>query len=91
MSRQGFELGGVSVRPGERTIVNIPLPGLYTETTVGMPVHVVHGRREGPTLFVSAAVHGDEINGVEIIRRILRAQEFGEDLGDVSTLMNDDD
>ena len=70
MARQAFELGGVSVRPGERTIVNIPLPGLYTETTVGMPVHVLHGRREGPTLFVSAAVHGDEINGIEIIRRI---------------------
>jgi predicted deacylase len=52
-------------------VVDIPLPGLYTETTVNMPVHVVHGRREGPTLFVSAAVHGDEINGVEIIRRLI--------------------
>jgi predicted deacylase len=71
MARQGFELGGVSVRPGERTIVNIPLPGLYTEPTVDMPVHVLHGRREGPTLFVSAAVHGDEISGVEIVRRLL--------------------
>ena len=36
-----------------------------------MPVHVVHGRRPGPVLLVSAAVHGDEINGVEIIRRLL--------------------
>ena len=37
-----------------------------------MPVVVVHGRKPGPRLFVSAAVHGDEILGVEIIRRLLR-------------------
>lgn len=71
MVRQGFELGKALVGPGERTIVDVPLPGLYTETSVNMPVHVLHGRREGPTLFVSAAVHGDEINGVEIVRRLL--------------------
>lgn len=39
-----------------------------------MPVRVIRGKRDGPTLFVSAAVHGDEINGVEIIRRLLRLQ-----------------
>ena len=69
--RQDFELEGVVIRPGERHVVNLPLPGLYTETSVNMPVHVLHGKREGPTLFVSAAVHGDEINGVEIVRRLL--------------------
>ncbi|MBF0266486.1 MAG: succinylglutamate desuccinylase/aspartoacylase family protein [Gammaproteobacteria bacterium] len=36
-----------------------------------MPVHVIHGKKDGPVLFISAAIHGDEINGVEIIRRIL--------------------
>lgn len=71
MARQDFELGGNSVRPGQRAVIDVPLPGLYTETPVNMPVHVVHGRREGPTLFVSAALHGDEINGVEIVRRLL--------------------
>jgi len=37
-----------------------------------MPVKVIRGRRAGPVLFVSAAIHGDELNGVEIIRRLLR-------------------
>jgi predicted deacylase len=37
-----------------------------------MPVHVVRGKRSGPRLFISAAIHGDEINGVEIIRRLLK-------------------
>ncbi|NCA70149.1 MAG: succinylglutamate desuccinylase/aspartoacylase family protein [Sphingobacteriia bacterium] len=60
-----------AVRPGERARVDIPLPNLYTTTPVYMPVHVIHGRRPGPRLFVTAAIHGDEINGVEIIRRLL--------------------
>jgi len=71
VARSDFEIQGVRVKPGERAVVGVPLPGLYTETTVNMPVHVVHGRRDGPALFVSAAVHGDEINGVEIIRRLI--------------------
>ena len=41
-----------------------------------MSVHVVHGRRPGPTLFVSAAVHGDEVIGVEIARRLMRAPQL---------------
>ena len=45
---------------------------LSTHTPVNMPVHVIHGRREGPVLFVCVALHGDEINGVEIIRRLLQ-------------------
>ena len=36
-----------------------------------MPIHVVHGRNPGPCLLVCAAIHGDEINGVEIVRRVL--------------------
>ncbi|MBU0680326.1 MAG: succinylglutamate desuccinylase/aspartoacylase family protein [Proteobacteria bacterium] len=37
-----------------------------------LPVHVVHGKKDGPVLFISAAIHGDEINGVEIVRRLLK-------------------
>jgi predicted deacylase len=37
-----------------------------------MPVQVLHGRKEGPVVFICAAVHGDEINGVEVIRRLAR-------------------
>ncbi len=42
-----------------------------------MPVHVIHGRQAGPVLLVCAALHGDEINGVEIIRRILTTKSIG--------------
>lgn len=43
-----------------------------TNDNLAMSVNVLVGRRPGPTLIVSAAIHGDEINGVEIIRRLLR-------------------
>ncbi len=66
-----IEIAGVTVKPGSRQSIDIPLPSFYTNSSVNMPVHVIHGRRPGPVLLVSAAVHGDEINGVEIIRRLL--------------------
>jgi predicted deacylase len=66
-------IGGQEIRPGSRQIVELQLPLLYTHTPVMMSAQVIRGRREGPRLFVSAAVHGDEINGVEIIRRLVRS------------------
>jgi len=68
---KSITLGGVTVEPGNRQYIDLPLPPLYTHTSVSMPVHVISGRKAGPILFVSAAIHGDEINGIEIIRRLL--------------------
>ena len=67
-----FEFAGARVAPGSRRTLDLPAGHLYTHTPLTIPVQVVHGRRPGPCLVVSAAVHGDEINGVEIIRRVLR-------------------
>ncbi len=67
-----FILGGVDIPPGERATIELPLARLYTVTDTMLPVHVVRGRRDGPRLLVCAALHGDEINGVETIRRLLR-------------------
>ncbi len=55
-------------------MIDIPVARLSNNTPVTLPVHVIHGRRSGPTLFVSAAIHGDEILGVEVIRRLLNAK-----------------
>jgi predicted deacylase len=65
-------IGETIVGPGERVSINLPIADLYTGTSVSMPVKVVSGKRAGPTLFVCAAIHGDELNGVEIIRRLLK-------------------
>ena len=69
--QSAIEIGGVTIKPGSRQSVDIPLPSFYTHSSVNMPVHVVHGRKPGPVLLVSAAIHGDELTGVEIVRRLL--------------------
>lgn len=71
MARGPFEIAGHQVKPGSREMVEIPVAKLYTHTPLNIPVEVVHGRRDGPVLMVCGAIHGDEINGVEIIRRVL--------------------
>ncbi len=67
-----FEIGSFVIPPGSRLSVDLPFSLLSNHTPMTLPVHVVHGTRPGPVLFISAAVHGDEVLGVEIIRRILR-------------------
>ena len=66
-----FSLGDVDVQRGQRATVDLPVSTLSNHTHVTLPVHVVHGEAPGPTMFLSGAIHGDEIQGVEIIRRIL--------------------
>lgn len=61
-----------SIAPDSRVMIDLPLPRLYTHALMTMPIHVIRGKKPGPRLFVSAAIHGDELNGVEIIRRLLK-------------------
>jgi predicted deacylase len=71
-TREPFVIGGVSVAPGKRATIDLPISVLFDHTPMTLTVRVVHGREPGPVLLVCAAVHGDEINGVEVIRRLLR-------------------
>lgn len=71
-SNTSIEIGGTTISPGQRVTVDLPVADLYTSTSLHMPVEVICGRKPGPVMFVSAAVHGDELNGVEIIRRLLK-------------------
>ncbi|NNG13074.1 MAG: succinylglutamate desuccinylase/aspartoacylase family protein [Halobacteria archaeon] len=72
MATQGIHIGDVAIAPGESVTVELPMASLYSHAPMTLPVQIVRGMRDGPRLFVSAALHGDEINGVEIIRRLLR-------------------
>lgn len=66
-----FRLGAAAIEPGQRATVDLPVSTLSNHSHVTLPVHVVHGEAAGPAIFLSGAIHGDEIQGVEIIRRIL--------------------
>ncbi|MCD0173137.1 succinylglutamate desuccinylase/aspartoacylase family protein [Micrococcus luteus] len=70
-ARAPFAFGGVEVAAGRRHELSLPISQLVTGADVTLPVHVLHGREDGPTVWVSAAIHGDEVAGVEIVRRVL--------------------
>src|SRR5262245_47426569 len=68
-----LRIGGREVRPGAVERIFLTVSEHYTATPVKVPVTVIRGRRRGPVLFLTAAVHGDELNGVEAVRRIMTA------------------
>lgn len=65
-------VGGQSVAPGSMARLEIPVARLPLHTMLNLPVTVVNGRSDGARLWLSAALHGDEINGMEVIRRVVR-------------------
>ncbi|WP_133137154.1 succinylglutamate desuccinylase/aspartoacylase family protein [Legionella rowbothamii] len=71
MSKANIVIGKEEIKPGQQKTVFLPLPELYDWTPMSLPIHVINGVEEGPALCMTAAIHGDEINGVEIIRRLL--------------------
>ncbi|MCC5855707.1 MAG: succinylglutamate desuccinylase/aspartoacylase family protein [Idiomarina sp.] len=68
---QPFVMGDVTIAPGESATVQLPAARLYNDTPLDLHVEVFHGARRGPVLLVCAAIHGDELNGIEICRRLI--------------------
>lgn len=77
-SASAFRVGDTSVPPGERCLISLQVAKLTTSQPVTLPVIVQRGTEPGPVMFVSAALHGDEIIGVEIIRRLLKLSALSE-------------
>ena len=71
-----LKIGKTSIKRGKRVNLSLEVAALYDHTPLSIPIEVIRGKEGGPTLFISAAVHGDELNGVEIIRRILKRKEI---------------
>lgn len=76
MKREPFRMAGKTIAPGSSGIIDLPVSVLSDHTPMSMSVHVLHGKLDGPTVFVSGAIHGDEIIGVEIVRRLIRAPQM---------------
>lgn len=72
MHNKDIIIGGEKIKPGETKDVSLFVAKLYDFTDVFMPVKIIRGREDGPRLFVCATIHGDEVNGIEIIKRLLR-------------------
>ncbi|SHF78378.1 hypothetical protein SAMN04487965_2692 [Microbulbifer donghaiensis] len=73
---ENFKIGGVSISRGETRRIDLPVVRLYTDTEMAIPVYVQRGKKSGPTMFVCAALHGDELNGIEIISRLIGSRSL---------------
>ena len=66
-----FIINGTEILRGQNKIVNFNVARLPSNTLIDLPVYVYRAKRKGPKLLISAGMHGDELNGVEIIRRLI--------------------
>ncbi len=70
LNKELITVGSEKIAKGERKIIQLEVGSLYDYTPLSIPVEIIRGKDDGPSLFISAAIHGDEINGVEAIGRI---------------------
>ena len=71
MTRPPLSIGSATARAGTTAEGELFVARQISGTSVALPIRLVHGADDGPTVWISAAIHGDEIGGVEIIRRAL--------------------
>jgi predicted deacylase len=78
-----IELLGESLKPGTLTRLELRTSESFSGSWLSTPVAIVHGRRSGPKLCVIAGIHGDEVNGVDVVRQLLRTLDPNELAGTV--------
>jgi predicted deacylase len=71
-----MKINGTTIDPGENMRVNLNVYYLPTGAKMEIPVHVFRSKKKGPSVLFMAGMHGDEINGIEIIRNLLKKKYF---------------
>lgn len=71
LSNDVLTILGEEVRLGEGKEVNFDVANLHTSTPVNVPVIIQRAKKPGPTVLFTAGIHGDEVNGVEIVRQLI--------------------
>lgn len=66
-----LEILGVVVNPGQTKEVSFNVAKLHTQNSIDIPVIINRSKKPGPTVLITAGIHGDEVNGVEIVRQII--------------------
>ncbi len=67
-----LHINGLTIKPGERVLTRLVISRLPSGTVIDIPVHVFRATEPGPTVLLMAGMHGDEVNGIETIRRLIR-------------------
>mgnify|MGYP000008806825 FL=1 len=85
-SDAAFTYDGGKVAPGERQNLRYGISETYLGDPVRIPVTIINGERTGPTIFLSAAAHGDELNGIEVVREVAFEWELDDLAGTIVCL-----
>jgi predicted deacylase len=70
-TQKPIEIAGKIIKPGSVETVTLPFSMLPNHAVFDLDMRVIHGMRPGKRLFICSTIHGDELNGIEIIRRVL--------------------
>lgn len=71
MKNDPLTICGVEIQPGEKLTLAMPTPEIYTCAPLHIPMHIIHGKKKGPLLLICATLYGDEVNGIDIVDRLL--------------------
>ena len=76
-------IGGSQIAMGEEISIDLNVAKLPSNTSIDTEIHVFRGKKDGPVLLLMAGMHGDEVNGVDIIRRMISEKTLVPDRGTV--------
>lgn len=66
-----IEILGESIAKGKGAQLNLEIAKLHTRTKIEVPIIIERGKKDGPTLLITGGIHGNEINGIEIVRQLV--------------------
>ena len=71
---ESFEILNEEIKPGETKTVHLKIAQLHDMTELNIPIIISHSKRKGPVILFCAGLHGDEINGTEIVRQLINSK-----------------
>lgn len=72
--RKNIHINDQLIKAGESKVINLQIARLISGTEIDLPIHVFRSKKPGPVILLSGGLHGDEVNGIEIIRRIIESK-----------------
>lgn len=76
MKNSNLKICNEVIHAGEQASLALPLPEMFSCAPMYMPLKVFHGKQKGPCMVVIATMHGNELNGTEIINRLLTSHKL---------------
>ena len=71
MQTNKIEILGKEIPRGKRVQLSLDIAKLHTQTKIEVPIIVERAEEDGPTILITGGIHGDEINGVDIVRQLI--------------------